>query len=272
MWQVTVPNEGLKHAYLMSSILAVSALHLAHTSTLNNESYRNAATQHQDIALRSFRPHLEEITADNCDALSASSVLTVIFGAALYVVPAVSGSARATPLEAVLQVCELVRGVNVINNASERWIRTGILAPLWKRPPRDVVEELPQDTSAALQAVQEWITTSLKDRETQSAYLIPLELLQRTFEITLFTRHPAVVFRWLVVVSRDFIGLLQKKDPLALVLLAHYGVALHELRQDWWSGNWGVDLVHYVHGILDDEWRLYVEWPMRRVGMEETSG
>lgn len=71
---------------------------------------------------------------------------------------------------------------------------------------------------------------------------------------------------WAAIMERQYIDLLKAKEPMALVLLAHFGVALHVSREYWWSGNWGRQIVKAVYDMLDDHWRCWVQWPLISVG------
>jgi hypothetical protein len=60
----------------------------------------------------------------------------------------------------------------------------------------------------------------------------------------------------------QFVLKLKEQDPLALVILAHYAVILHWLREEHlWMRGWGKDIVDTVKHTLDKEWLDCIEWP-----------
>jgi hypothetical protein len=266
VWQVVVPKEGLRHRYLMHCVLALSALHLVHASPQDSERYRRAAIRHQDIAVATFRPLLGDITAENCDALWASSALTVIFGTAQYQILETPGVVKLSPLDGILEVCELVRGVYVIVQAAAQWIGSGPINPLLVYDFAAHAPELAPDVIDAIQAVKNCVLAS-SAAHTSSVYLSSLEVLQQTFVASMSKDQPTMVLVWLVLIERQFVVMLRERDPIALVMLAHYGVVLYDSRQHWWCGDWGFSIVKDVHQVLNDEWRPLIAWPARKVGL-----
>jgi hypothetical protein len=269
VWQSLVPRQALRHLHLMHCLLGLSALHLIYTSPEDSEMYRQAAIRHQDIAVATFRPLLGNITAENCDALWATSALTVMFGAAQYqVLPEAPGVAKLSPLDGILEVCELVRGVHVMTQVAGKWINDGPLKPILGDPWQGRgAPELASDVVDALQAVEACIIAS-SSKSTSSIYLSSLQVLQQTFAVMVLTDQPTLVLVWLVLFDREFVVMLRERDPIALVMLAHYGVVLHGNRHYWWAGNWGFSIVENVHQVLNSEWRPLIAWPAQKVGFD----
>jgi hypothetical protein len=59
--------------------------------------------------------------------------------------------------------------------------------------------------------------------------------------------------------------LLRQREPLALVMLAHYGVLLQYLKHRWCFDEWCVRVSKAVWTILDDQWRPLIHWAMREI-------
>lgn len=85
------------------------------------------------------------------------------------------------------------------------------------------------------------------------------------------------VYRFASVAHAGFLTLLEQQRPVALVILAHYAVCLHALRQYWWAGSLGRDVVAAVVDELvtgedswqgDMPWSQLMAWPMREVRVE----
>ncbi|BCS27250.1 uncharacterized protein APUU_60298A [Aspergillus puulaauensis] len=72
-------------------------------------------------------------------------------------------------------------------------------------------------------------------------------------------------FMWVCDVPAEFIDLVQVYDPLALVVLAHYCVVLHRLRERWWIATWGERVLDDIKGILGVAWSGEVEWAVGMV-------
>lgn len=86
-----------------------------------------------------------------------------------------------------------------------------------------------------------------------------------------------LIWPFLLDAERGFATLLKEMRPLALVILAHYGVALHASRDDWFVGEWGRNLVLDVKKTLSlsgDEADLQelMAWPLETVSTGEGPG
>ncbi|KAF7933727.1 uncharacterized protein EAE98_003436 [Botrytis deweyae] len=83
-----------------------------------------------------------------------------------------------------------------------------------------------------------------------------------------------LIWPFLLDAEQGFATLLKEMRPLALVILAHYGVALHASRDDWFIGEWGRNLILDVKKTLSlagDEVELQelIAWPLEMVSTGE---
>lgn len=85
------------------------------------------------------------------------------------------------------------------------------------------------------------------------------------------------VYRFASITHTGFLALLEQQQPVALIILSHYAVCLHALRQYWWTGSLGRDIVVAVvdelvtreDSLQDDmPWSQLMAWPMREVRVE----
>lgn len=75
-------------------------------------------------------------------------------------------------------------------------------------------------------------------------------------------------FFWLYRVSDDFVLCLQQRQPMALVIYAHFVVLLKTMDWTWIIGCWPSHLMAQIYGSLDESWRVRVRWPMEQVGWQ----
>ncbi len=73
---------------------------------------------------------------------------------------------------------------------------------------------------------------------------------------------------WLVRVSGEYISLLARRQPEALVVLAYYAVVLHRAREHWIVRDVGEALIRAVGSYLGRYWADWLDWPCRM--LEET--
>jgi hypothetical protein len=77
----------------------------------------------------------------------------------------------------------------------------------------------------------------------------------------------AAAINWLVVLESSYVSSLKDNQPLALVILAHYGIVLNGLRDSWFVQGLGIRVIEVVHLSLSEKWRPLVHWPMEQVGL-----
>ena len=84
---------------------------------------------------------------------------------------------------------------------------------------------------------------------------------------TYSSSHAALAFS--VLVGSEYINLLDRRLPEALVILGHYGVLLHRCRLSWIFGDAGRCMVHSVAQQLGSYWGDAMSWPLQAC-MDET--
>jgi hypothetical protein len=266
-WQIDVPNQALNYPFLMHSILALSALHLIHVKPPGSrETYRVAAVNQHDLCLSAFRPHLQDITKENCDALFATSFLITFF---VLGQPQAPGSPRSSSvIQEVLELSELIKGATEVTQTSRSWILAGIYAPIVSPLPWDDAV-LPQAVLNAMEALKRDVIAATVDSENEKTMCTEaVRLLMENFRAVICNPNwKSIVWLWLTLVDRQFLSLLMARKPAALVIIAHYGVVLHFSRNSWWCKDWGSELVRYIYYELEPGWRPYIDWPVQEVGM-----
>jgi hypothetical protein len=71
------------------------------------------------------------------------------------------------------------------------------------------------------------------------------------------------IMTWPVTLSDDYVSRIETRDPLALAILAHYGVIVHLLRDRWWAADYGKRLVQAILPILVESKREWAELVQR---------
>ncbi|OJJ35621.1 hypothetical protein ASPWEDRAFT_28238 [Aspergillus wentii DTO 134E9] len=86
-WRTVVVRLWFKRGFLLQGILAVSALHMANILPVQSNHLCILVASRKDATLHEFRSELDQVTADNCEALFAFSFLIGYF------IPASAGTA-----------------------------------------------------------------------------------------------------------------------------------------------------------------------------------
>ena len=262
IWKEVIPEEAVKHPFLMHGMLALSALHIARLSSDKRRAeYMAIAVGHQNRALALFRPLLRDVNASNCNATFALSSIVTVFAFAFTQPSGPMGTLAA--VDDLCQVFLLARGMQHILNASLSWVMDGKLRPLLTL--EDHNSGLPDDARLALQRLgdlNDAMSASDQHHE-RDVYGKTISLLEDVLD-RLYNnpKKPNIAVMFAIKIPERYIGLLREHKPMALVVLAHYSVILHHLRQHWWFEGWSVRVLGAIWSNMNAEWRSSISWAM----------
>jgi hypothetical protein len=264
MWKFEVPRMAFKQRFLMHSLLSIAALHMASAKIGNQTSYVDKAIRHHNIALKEYSSSLDRINQENSAALFTCAALIVVFALSLAVTQPhdeVIGS-----VEEISSIFMLLRGVPVILEAMWPAIEESEIAPMFSGREVNNATPLSDDINGAIRQLENrnrFMWDADCNRET---YSLAIQALKECFKRASSKEgDDGMVLSWPIMVGPDYIALLASRRPLALVILAHYAVILHGMRDTWWVRAWGQQLVQDVHRMVDDEWKTLTAWPMKMV-------
>lgn len=266
IWQVGIPKEAFAHPFLMHGILAMSALHMAHNGADNQAMYRNVAMEHYNVILLTFRPMLSRITAGNCDSLLAASSLIAII--ALAFPQTYESSMPLSTIDEIVKISQLGRGIRNLVDSARGWFAHGPFGAFVKMGIMNTSAALPKDESDAIDLLHNE-NSALEDEkeESKAMFSAVINLLEKAFKAaTVSANDPGNAILWIIFIGHEFDDALKRRRPMALIILAHYAVILHEFRQHWWSRSWGYRLVNEVCESLSIEIHHAIQWPLQRVG------
>lgn len=79
LWRDVFPEIAYNHAYMMHSLISLSALHIAYVRPNDRRANLHIATHHHTLALSGFRADTYSISAENADAIFATSTLMFLY-------------------------------------------------------------------------------------------------------------------------------------------------------------------------------------------------
>ena len=266
-WQISVPREALTYPFLMHALLAVSAAHLMHIRPSRQHIYEEAATKHQNLALTSSIPFLNNITPINCHALFALSnivsVLSLVFPHPS--APPLSGL-PSDPLDTILEFFTVIRGVKTVLSSAEEWIAQGPLATFTQHNWEPSLAPLADDVKAAFECLERRVEEAADEPVLCEAYARAIQRLKVAFQTDELIRdEPGLAFIWPVVVPEGYMMGLRNRTPMALAILGHYAVLLHSSNGPWWLEGRGRLLLEAVCQVLPSEWLSAVDWPQETI-------
>lgn len=284
MWQTAASTLAHKHNFLKHGLLAVSALHRASLDPSEKRRYQMIAAWHQNKALPEFRSEIAHPTEHNCNALLAFSQLLIIhcFASEEHdenLLLLVRGP-HETGLPEWLQ---LIRGSCTIFEDVLQFLTMGPLKKLNEEMEPRLLADAPEDLeyNRRLAHLAEMPTFKrLPDpRNGPEGNLFPLPCalheLSRAFAKASAAQSRSHFTMWIAVyiwpaqISAEYLGLLKQRDPVALVLLAHYCILLKPLESSWYMNGFTKRLLSRIVNQLDQTWHQWLEWPLEEIGLQE---
>lgn len=73
-------------------------------------------------------------------------------------------------------------------------------------------------------------------------------------------------FVWIFEVAEDLLPLLRIPTQEAVAIFAFFAVLIRRLEKQWWLKGWAEHLIAKSYSLLDEEHRLWIQWPMEETG------
>ena len=255
---------ALKKKYLMHSIFSVAALHMGHVYPESQSLYIDRAIRYHNMALQEFSLELQSITQENSTSLFTCATLTILFAFSLAMLRPHEEPIR--PIEELLGIFTLLRGVPLVVGEMWYWVRDSEIAPLFAGRELDDSIVLSDDVTNAIKLLEDRNERVAKSGSERQTYTLAIQGLKNCFKlVSSEERNNGMVFGWPVSVSQEYIALLRSREQMALVILAHYAVILDEIRDTWWVMGWGSKLIRELHQAVEDEWKSLLVWPMDKI-------
>ena len=125
IWQVEMPKVAFVSDYVMHGLLGFTALHKAQLEPDQAERLRGCAVDHLDKALVLYRSANTPATAENANAKFTFTWLVALFA---YAIPP-----SLPPIDAIVELFMLVKGIDAILSETWFWVAQGPFAPILTR-------------------------------------------------------------------------------------------------------------------------------------------
>ncbi|KAF2676287.1 hypothetical protein K458DRAFT_380032 [Lentithecium fluviatile CBS 122367] len=264
-WRTSVTEVGLAHAYVLHLLLAITALHLAHCRPTRRDEYVAHADKHYTAALPSVTSELSHINQGNCDAVLLSVQIICFITWARGPKP---GEFLAFGVNGRSEWLIMFRGVRTTRESLDQGSFTRSLAPNLRAKTAPLRElKPPPDYKEPLVELLSYIKSNSVPSQLESN-LCSHEVLLECYQ----NRHNGidgeyhVVFAWLYKMQEGFLEALQRHDAVPLVLYAHFAVLMNDMETFWYMRGWTAHVLGGIWGILRDEDRVWIRWPMAVVG------
>lgn len=279
-FQILAPRLATSHSYLLDSILALSALHLAFLEPHQSRPWLHAALKYQNHAVSGFNKALANMSPENCKPAFFCSIFTMLFTTAF---PGISQDSQLVdPLSEVFQLRTLVAGcmilfIQLAENDTTGDMKTWMHIVL---PEERLDEErafLITKTDPKLVKIHGSILDSLDRLRTmidgsvathQDIYKNTWYLLYDTVERWPILSPKGGIVAWPVNISESFFCLLKGGDWIARMIFLHYCVAMHLISDKWFARDSGRRLVSSFLNRLEGyppAWAETIAWAKQAV-------
>jgi hypothetical protein len=280
VWQITVPEMGIQHDFLLNGLLALSAFDLARSCENDDTRYISAALEYQDLAFRGFRTQLRETISGSREAVLYFSLLltALTLASSQAVMPRGEIDSK---VQRTIVLFELLRGIGAVMRSDQDYYSTHPVFRDAKQIPDLPRIPLAKDTEMALGRLREinekrmppFYGTSRKTHANTKLYngcKQALFWLLECSERCVDANYRGYCLAWIAYAGHDYVAAVQRKDTVALLIMMHWGILTDLLSPDyWWAKNFGKSLIGEISdGILDgaDEvTREVVAWVQEQV-------
>ena len=269
IFRINVPQLGFTSQFVMHALLAISALHIARFKPEHEAAYFSRAIVFHEMAMRDVARILPHVTQDNCAALYVFSVLTCVIPCAK---PRRGRDFLLMGDGGISEWLIAFRGTrSIVESASEMLLNSPIAAifsdGVRKTQRREAFTAKKHPYLLNLYQLLDEATTSQEILETYKSAVDELcKSFEAVFEPAMQGFESSDVFFWLFRVSGDYLTLLAAREPLALIIFAHFCVLLKQLEWTWWMEGWSNHLLFRIYNSVCSEYRPWLQWPIEQIG------
>lgn len=270
LWKKEVVSLAFAHTYVLSQILAVSALHLYREDPSSTHLIAKAV-EHRGQALARIHRTLAGMNAEVCIPVFAFAGLSMVFAFADVAIQLDADGANYDPVGHIAECLQQNFGINTVLQSYKEDIQASWASELINL---DSKEDFDRLATSGLVFAHEKMLHELIDaheyrKEWQDACHGALTLLLQTAQILMwrpqdhFTYH--LINAWPTKLAPQFWQLLATKSPVALLVLAYFA-AVASLRPNlWWLHRWPQLLVRDITARLGKAWEEALAWPIQIV-------
>ncbi|KAL2867435.1 uncharacterized protein BJX67DRAFT_372047 [Aspergillus lucknowensis] len=286
-WQSLIRRLTPSCPALHHSTLALSAIQLAassdtssDTSTADRKHHTLAARRHYNQAIDTFPVPDDTPSVSKCNAAFSTASLLFLCDLASSTLDAedwqssppsdtttAEDDAKAPSLQRLLKLFRTIRGL-VPSPAVLDKAENGELKALFTHG--DPYHQLPSTYTLTILSMRNLNTATTKSDPSHEApvYEETIKHLDKSLEMLSKGGEPTMIaLRWMFRVPSRYLDLVEERQPLALIIFAHYCAVLHHLRDRWWMDDLGARLVKEISQLLDPSRICSILWASDIVGI-----
>ncbi|KAK1139889.1 hypothetical protein N8T08_011050 [Aspergillus melleus] len=246
-WHNVFPEAATAHAYVLDSVLAFTALHLAYLEPNSRQTWLEVGSHYNNKACSEFRKVVGHVSTSTLWPALVCSIYIALFAIAR--IALVGHKIQSSHLADVLQTRTLLQGCLFFHDAMESLnMRSGIMteSQLSRDTPQRDDRPLPVVPGPTICRMAALILGKLRTEPVQPRFEVCRVACQTLIDgmdskYTVETQGRNV-FLWPLSFNDSFMGLLQAKEFPARLVFSLYALGLHFFNGFWYIGDAGYRL------------------------------
>lgn len=278
LWKIAIPRQALLHPPLLDGIFTLSALHLAHRTNQDQDPKQRKELLHSakgywtkaQACLESEVDRWKRAPTQN-DRSALLFALCCVQTMSAFAIhrlsrPSTSTSTPTSTLEELCLMFRQMRGATEVMVDLIDDVQNSDVASLVAQED-NIGPTMPNTSALAILAMKRLVARQaypgLESQLTKAVYNEAIDQLGSCLSYTSQSSDPGLVgFSWILGIPGDFLDFLEDRQPLALIILAHYCVVMYHLRDRWWMGDWGPKALEAICGLLGREEMEKINWAL----------
>ncbi|KAG9228116.1 hypothetical protein BJ875DRAFT_435881 [Amylocarpus encephaloides] len=252
IWLDCVVLLGFKNPLVLQGHLSISALHLATLLPAQSQTCVAHALTQYDRKLATFRVALQNANSENYKAIYNFSYITVIHALAIAQV-----QKPEDPAGGLLGCMHLVQGVMVVLVPFLSELYSSEFGPMLRPDIFESDDVLPRCFQRG------------QNNATENALDLLHHLVCKAHADTVGEPYVHYMLCWHALLSSGFLQDLSRKDPVSMILLAHFAavLSLKSKAENWFVARWSIHIFDAVESRLEPNLKEWLDWP--RAVMEQ---
>lgn len=275
VWATQVPEIAFQNAYLLHQLLAVAALHVM-TDSQSESGLLSIAARHRELALEGVAPVMADWTPGSSVSLFAFAGLAAIYSYAEVSLQA-SPSVKEDVLRSLTSCLRLSQGISTILKAHSEEIQAAWTSEMLKFNAEPLISQL-RDSGLnfrQLDNLEDLIRSRIDRADFVSVYLVAARRCLDTIALLLRDEDledeiSYLIMSWPNEIDELLIEQLERKEPVAMVIIAHFAVLMSMQSKYWWFRTMPGLILRELERCLPVELIPYLTWPKQMLNKTTT--
>lgn len=266
VWRTIILRTALHHPSLLEGIFALSALQLAHRSSRQDIPRQKALLKSAYTHKRNAQSGLDNLlqhypgSVDH-DVLFMLYDILVIFEFAS--IQHFHSSSSSSALDVISRIFRHLRTsttnlASIVNKIHKQKIA--------KKPSNPT---MPNTFEVAISMLKRFNSQTQHDNpKKRPIYDEAIKQLASCLAYTSWSSKPGIAeLSWFLFIPDEMMGLIVDRQPMALIILAHYCAILYHLRDQWWVADLGARVLEDISRFLGHEGISPIRWVIDVTGV-----